>query len=69
MMIKLELTQEEAQQMMLMVDLAVRAQGVRLAAQAAALAAKLEAAAQPTETEDVPNPVKKSAKEAKHDST
>lgn len=41
----LELTQEEAQQLMLMIDLAVRAQGVRLAAQAAAMAAKLEAAA------------------------
>lgn len=45
-MIKLELTQEEAQQFMLMIDLALRAQGVRLAAPAALLAAKLEKAAQ-----------------------
>lgn len=45
-MINLELTQEEAQQLMLMIDLAVRAQGVRLAAQAAAMAGKIEAAAQ-----------------------
>lgn len=45
-MINLELTHEEAQQLMLMIDLAVRAQGVRLAAQAASMAAKVEAAAQ-----------------------
>lgn len=44
-MIHIELTQEEAQQLMLMIDLAVRAQGVRLAAQAAAMAAKVESAA------------------------
>lgn len=48
-MIKLELTQEEAQQLMLMIDLAVRAQGVRLAAQAATMAAKVEAAAKRAE--------------------
>lgn len=50
-MIKLELTQEEAQQLMLMIDMAVRAQGIRLAAQAASMAAKLEAAAVPAEAE------------------
>lgn len=49
-MIKLELTEEEAQQFMLMIDLAVRAQGVRLAAQAAALATKIEVAAKTEES-------------------
>lgn len=63
-MIYLELTQEEAQQMMLMIDLAVRAQGVRLAAQAAALAAKVEAAAKTAETVMVTKVDKAQAKSA-----
>lgn len=66
-MITLELTEEEAQQMMLMIDLAVRAQGVRLAAQAAALAAKVEAAAKAEEAAKPTKAAKSVAKEKHHD--
>lgn len=43
---KLELNELEAQQLALLIDMAVKAQGVRVAEMAVALVKKLEAAAQ-----------------------